>query len=80
MVRNETNPEALRSLAYPATTQNTETSPMASNLTIYEVLRLKLGREPTHKELCDRVREILREAHAEDQARRAAAGKLWFQR
>jgi len=53
---------------------------MASNLTIYEVLRLKLGREPTHKELCDRVREILREAHAEDQARRAAAGKLWFQR
>ena len=27
--------------------------------TIYEVLRAKLGREPTHKELCDDVRRIL---------------------
>ena len=29
--------------------------------TIYEVLRAKLKREPTHKELCDDVRRILEE-------------------
>lgn len=27
--------------------------------TVYEVLREKLGREPTHRELCDDVRRIL---------------------
>jgi hypothetical protein len=27
--------------------------------TIYEVLKDKLGREPTHKELCDEVKRIL---------------------
>lgn len=29
--------------------------------TIYEVLKEKLQREPTHKELCDEVRRILTE-------------------
>lgn len=28
--------------------------------TIYEALKAKLGREPTHRELCDEVRRILR--------------------
>ena len=36
--------------------------------TIYEVLRDKLNREPTHLELCDEVLRILREAHAERSA------------
>jgi hypothetical protein len=33
--------------------------------TIYEALRDKLGREPTHAELCADVRRILSEAHNE---------------
>lgn len=46
------------------------------NPTIYEALREKLGREPTHRELCDDVRRILIEAAAE----RAAQGKLQHQK
>lgn len=44
--------------------------------TIYQVLRDKLGREPTHAELCNEVRRILAEATVE----RATAGKLKHQR
>ncbi len=32
---------------------------LARNLTIYEALRLKLGREPTHAELVADVKRIL---------------------
>ncbi len=34
---------------------------MARKPTIYEVLKDKLGREPTNKELCDEVKRILAE-------------------
>jgi hypothetical protein len=44
--------------------------------TIYEVLRDKLGREPTHAELCADVRRILEEGLVE----RATRGKLPHQR
>jgi hypothetical protein len=44
--------------------------------TIYEVLKERLGREPTHRELCDDVRRIMDEGL---QAR-AEAGKLAHQR
>ena len=44
--------------------------------TIYEVLKAKLGREPTHSELCDDVRRILDESTRD----RAEAGKLKHQR
>jgi hypothetical protein len=37
--------------------------------TIYEALRAKLGREPTHAELVADVRRILREAHEERKAK-----------
>lgn len=30
--------------------------------TIYDVLKAKLGREPTHEELCNEVKRIIREA------------------
>lgn len=33
--------------------------------TIYQALRAKLGREPTHRELCDDVRRILADGHRE---------------
>lgn len=33
--------------------------------TIYEVLKEKLKREPTHNELCEEVKRILREAREE---------------
>lgn len=33
-----------------------------ARVTIYEALRDKLGREPTHKELCDDVKRILGES------------------
>jgi hypothetical protein len=48
---------------------------MTLKLTIYEALRVKLGREPTHKELCEDVRRILTEGLVE----RAEAGKLSHQ-
>ena len=44
--------------------------------TIYEALRQRLGREPTHRELCDDVRRILEDGMRE----RAALGKLRYQR
>jgi hypothetical protein len=44
--------------------------------TIYEVLKLKLGREPTHNELVADVRRILSETTVE----LATAGKLPHQR
>lgn len=44
--------------------------------TIYEVLRDKLGREPTHAELCADVKRILQEGTVE----LAMAGKLKHQR
>lgn len=49
---------------------------MARKPTIYEVLRDKLGREPTHAELCADVKRILTEARIE----RAEAGRLPHQR
>ncbi len=44
--------------------------------TIYEALRAKLGREPTHEEIKADVRRILEESTAE----LAARGKLPHQR
>jgi len=44
--------------------------------TVYEVLRQKLGREPSHVEMTEDVKRILREAVQEA----AAKGKLSFQR
>jgi len=49
---------------------------MACKPTIYEALRAKLGREPTHRELCADVRRILAEGAME----MAEAGKLKHQR
>ncbi len=37
--------------------------------TIYEALKAKLNREPTHNELVEDVKRILREAAAERKAR-----------
>jgi hypothetical protein len=45
-------------------------------MTIYEALRAKLGREPTHPEIREEVRRILAEAHIEA----AERGKLPHQR
>jgi hypothetical protein len=45
-------------------------------MTIYEALRRKLGREPTHQELCAEVRRILTDSLVE----RAEQGKLKHQR
>jgi hypothetical protein len=44
--------------------------------TIYEVLKAKLGREPSHAELCADVSRILNESMVE----RAEQGKLRHQR
>ena len=44
--------------------------------TIYEVLRAKLQREPTHRELVNEVKRILEEGLIEQ----ATAGKLQHQR
>lgn len=44
--------------------------------TIYEVLKSKLGREPSHSELCAEVRRILDDAAVA----RAESGKLSHQR
>lgn len=44
--------------------------------TIHEALRAKLGREPTHRELCADVRRILAEGSQE----LAARGQLRHQR
>lgn len=44
--------------------------------TIYEVLRAKLGREPTHRELCDDVKRILADGARE----MAERGQLRHQR
>lgn len=44
--------------------------------TIYEALKEKLGREPTHTELIDDVKRILNESLVE----RAEQGKLAHQR
>lgn len=49
---------------------------MTHKPTIYEVLKAKLGREPTHRELCDDVKRILRDGYCE----LAAKGKLLHQR
>lgn len=45
-------------------------------MTIYEALKRKLGREPTHRELCDDCKRILEEGTRE----RAEQGKLAHQR
>lgn len=45
-------------------------------MTIYEALRQKLGREPTHAELCADVRRILDEVLV----KRAELGELTHQR
>jgi len=45
-------------------------------VTIYEALRAKLGRKPTHAEIRDDVRRILAAANIE----LAGAGKLPWQR
>ena len=44
--------------------------------TIYSTLKAKLGREPTHRELCDDVKRILDKGLIE----RATKGKLKHQR
>lgn len=44
--------------------------------TIYDVLKAKLQREPTHRELCNEVKRILTDGLVE----RATAGKLPHQR
>ena len=49
---------------------------MTSKPTIAEALAEKLGREPTHRELCDEVARILDESTAD----LAAEGKLRHQR
>ena len=50
--------------------------PLESDMTIYEALKTKLNREPTHAELKAEVKRILDEALVE----RAEAGKLTHQR
>jgi hypothetical protein len=47
-----------------------------SRPTIYTALKLKLGREPSHRELCDDVRRILTEGLCE----MAGRGQLRWQR
>jgi hypothetical protein len=54
----------------------TTTFESANDRTIYAILKRKLGREPTHAELCADVRRILTEGTVE----RATAGKLPHQR
>lgn len=49
---------------------------MSRKPTIYEVLRDRLQREPTHNELCAEVKRILTAGLVE----RATAGKLSHQR
>lgn len=49
---------------------------MRKRPTIYEALKAKLGREPTHTELCDDVKRILADGTRE----RAEQGKLRNQR
>jgi hypothetical protein len=49
---------------------------MGRKPTIYEALKAQLGREPTHRELCDDVKRILAEGLVEQ----ATAGKLKHQR
>jgi hypothetical protein len=51
-------------------------NPLQKKLTIYEALRRKLGREPTHAELKADVKRILHEGWIE----RAGKGKLAHQR
>lgn len=45
-------------------------------MTVYEAMRQKLGREPTHRELNDEVKRILEESYIQ----RATKGKLPHQR
>jgi hypothetical protein len=33
-------------------------------MTIYQTLKIKLGREPSHKELCDEVKRIIAEVRS----------------
>lgn len=49
---------------------------MTRKPTIYEVLKSKLEREPTHRELCNEVKRIL----AENTVELASKGKLKHQR
>lgn len=49
---------------------------MTRKPTIYEALRNKLGREPTHAELCEDVKRILTESMIE----RASKGQMQHQR
>lgn len=49
---------------------------MSAKLTIYEALKAKLGREPTHNEIKADVKRILEDSLVE----RATAGKLRHQR
>lgn len=49
---------------------------MARKPTIYEALQARLGRPPTHAELCADVKRIL----GESLVQRATAGKLKHQR
>ena len=53
---------------------------MALRPTIYDDLKAKLGREPTHVELCEKVRSIIAEVNTERLVERATEGKLRFQR
>lgn len=53
---------------------------MARKPTIYEALRDKIGREPTHNELTAEVKRILAEASEEIMQKRAAEEKLPWQR
>lgn len=48
--------------------------------TIYQVLKEKLGREPSNTELNVEVKRILKEGAEEDLQRRAAKGTLPHQR
>ena len=59
----------------PVTVTTTITN-LSGKTTIYSALRDKLGREPTHAELCDDVRRILQEVTVD----MATRGKLPHQR
>lgn len=54
----------------------TRVETFSKNPTIYSVLKAKLGREPSHKELVDDVKRILDDVTIE----RAEQGKLRHQR
>lgn len=41
----------------------------ANHPTIYSAMRARLGREPSHAELCDEVRRILEDARADRMAK-----------